>query len=84
MATEQIEDMTWREFDFKSRAFNRSVERGWERTRFLAAIIINAAPFRKGKKIQPQDIMKLSIDERKRRKPLMTKEEYLEMIQKFS
>jgi hypothetical protein len=79
-------DMTWREFDYRSRAFNRSIERGWERTRLLASIIINSAPFRKkGRNVKPQDIIKLSIDEnRRRKKPLLTVEEYLELIKKFS
>ena len=76
--------MTWFEFDYRSRAYNRSIERMWEQTRFLGSITINSNAFKKGKKIKPQDLVPLELDKRRNKRPLMTKEQFLELQEKWN
>lgn len=83
LTLEQFYTMTPGELFLRIGAFNRTQERDWHKLRVFAAIYLNSIKGRKGKTIQPQDVIKLPIDRalRSERKKNISADEFKKLTE---
>lgn len=73
--------LTWYEFEQIVKGFNRKQDKDWLHTRMIATMIANKFSNRR---IMPQDLLKLDIDNENHDAPLVTLEQFNKMKNAWS
>lgn len=77
----QARSMTLWEYALRSKGFDRQQEREWHKIRVLASMLLQPH-LRKGKKIQPQDLIKLPSDQSN--KVMHTRQDFERFMEKIN